>query len=159
MQSIGYSVTAVGRLWSLTAAGEVICFMLAGHLADLWGRKRVLLVGIVCMAFVFLGYTLSDAVVWIIAVQVVRSFAYACFEAPAMLLATELGLRAQRGRLASLYYFASGVGGITGSVAGGAIARNFGYVTMIRGVVCLMLVGAVVTAALMPRLRATDPPS
>ena len=154
MGTLGYSVTAIGRLWSLAAIGEVICFMLAGHLADVWGRKRVLLIGIGCMAFVFTGYTLSAALAWIIAVQIVRSFAYACFEAPAMLLATELGLRGQRGRLASLYYFAVGIGGITGSVVGGAIARNFGYVTMIRSVVGLMLVGAIIMAMRMPRLRA-----
>jgi MFS family permease len=159
MQTIGYSVTAVGQLWSLAAVGEVVCFLIAGHLADLWGRKRVLLLGIVCMACVFLGYTLSDALLWIVAVQVVRAFAYACFEAPAMLLATELGLRGQRGRLASLYYFATGVGGITGAVVGGAIARNFGYVTMIRGVVCLMLLGAAMAAMLMPRLRSATRPS
>ena len=153
MQSVGYSKTAVGGLWALAAMGEVPCFLLAGYLADRWGRRRVLLTGIVCMAGVFLGYTLSTSLLWLIAVQMLRSFAYASYEAPALLYATELGLRRQRGRLASFYYAASGGGGITGSVAGGAIAQETGLVAMYRGVVGLMLVGVLAAGRMLPQLR------
>ncbi len=82
-----------------------------------------------------------------------RSFAYASYEAPALLYATELGLRRQRGRLASFYYAASGGGGITGSVTGGAIAQETGLVAMYRGVVGLMLVGVIAAGRMLPQLR------
>ncbi|MDQ5854518.1 MAG: MFS transporter [Chloroflexota bacterium] len=153
MQSVGYSKTAVGSLWALAAAGEVPCLILAGHLADLWGRKRVLLTGVLCMACVFLWYTVSTALIWLVAVQLFRSFAYACFEAPALLLATELGLRRQRGRLASFYYSASGVGGIAGPVVGGAIAQEIGLAPMYRGVAALMIIGVVVAGRGLPGIR------
>jgi MFS family permease len=153
MESVGYSRTAVGSLWALAAMGEVPCFVIAGYLADRWGRKRVLIMGMVLMACVYLGYTISTNLLWLIVVQLVRSLAYASYEAPALLYTTEMGLRQQRGRLASLFYAASGGGGITGSVVGGAVAQETSLVTMYRGVVVIVLVGVLATGRMLPRLR------
>jgi MFS family permease len=149
MQGIGYSKTAVGGLWGLAALGEVPCFILAGYLTDRWGPRRVLITGILCMAGVFFGYTLVRILAGFVLVQMVRSFAYACFEAPALVYTTELGLRRQRGRLASFYYSAGGLGGITGSIAGGAVAQRIGLPAMFRVVVGLMLLGAFAGGRLM----------
>ncbi|HZG69860.1 MAG TPA: MFS transporter [Herpetosiphonaceae bacterium] len=151
MQSVGYSKTAVGSLWGLAAMGEVPGLLLAGYLADRWGRKRVLITGMSLMAGVFLGYTVSTALLWLVAIQLVRSLAYSSYEAPALLYATELGLRHQRGRLASLFYAAGGVGSIAGSLLGGAIAREVGLVIMYRGVVAFMVLGILVAGSWLPR--------
>ncbi len=151
MQGIGYSKTAVGGLWALAALGEAPCFILAGYLADRWGRKRVLLIGLACMATVYFGYTVATALAWMIAVQLLRSFAYASFEAPALLLATELGLRRQRGRLASFYYTAVGAGGILGPIVGGALAQEVGLPAMYRIVVVAMLLVVLSVGWLIPR--------
>lgn len=159
MQNSGYSKTAVGSLWGLAAMGEVVCFILAGWLADLWGRKRVMVTGLAGMSIVFLGYTISTALPWLILIQLWRSFSYACFEATGLLLATELGLRRQRGRLASLYYSAGGGGGITGSLVGGAVADRVGIVEMFRTIVIIMWIGAAYGAWKMPRLRLAQQPS
>ena len=88
--------------------------------------------------------------------QLFRSFAYSCFEAPALLYATELGLRQQRGRLAGLYYSANGAGGIAGATLGGALAQRSGLPATYRAVVLLMLLVALVVAKTMPRLRAGE---
>jgi MFS family permease len=157
MTTLGYSTTMVGGLWALAALGEVACMILAGQLSDRWGRKRVMLSGFVCMSGVYLAYTLSAALAWLVAVQLVRAFAYASFEAPALLYATELGLRRQRGRLAGLYYSAGSLGGIAGSVAGGAVAQQIGMPLMFRAVVVIMLAVAVVIGRVMPRLRPAQP--
>ncbi|MBC8077397.1 MAG: MFS transporter, partial [Chloroflexales bacterium] len=153
MGRLGYSQTDVGALWALAALGEVPCLMLAGYLSDVWGRKRVLLLGLSGMACVFAAYTLSAAGAWMIGVQIVRSFTYSCFEAPALLYATDLGLRQQRGRLAGLYYSANGVGGIAGATIGGVAAQAVGLPLMYRGVVVLMLLTALVVARIMPGVR------
>src|SRR5439155_2980068 len=80
MATIGYSKTAIGGLWALAALGEAPCMILTGHLSDRWGRKRVMLTGFVGMSGVYLAYTLSPMLAWIVGVQLVRSFAYASME-------------------------------------------------------------------------------
>ena len=157
MNTIGYSQTAIGGLWALAALGEVPCLLFAGHLSDRWGRKWVMLMGMGLMSGVFLAYTLSSAFAWLVGAQMVRSLAYASFEAPSLLYATELGLRQQRGRLAGMYYSASGVGGIVGSAAGGATAQQIGLPLMFQGVVAIMLATVAIMAKVMPRLRPAPP--
>jgi MFS family permease len=157
MTTLGYSQTAIGGLWAQAALGEVPCLLLAGYLSDRWGRKWVMLVGMGLMSCVFLAYTLSPAFAWLAGAQVVRSLGYACFEAPSLLYATELGLRQQRGRLAGLYYSASGIGSILGSAIGGAVAKQVGLPLMFQGVVVIMLLTVLIGARVMPRLRPPAP--
>jgi MFS family permease len=157
MTTLGYNQTAIGGLWALAALGEAPYMLLAGHLSDRWGRKWVMLAGMALMSGVFLAYTVSPLFAWLVGAQMVRSLAYASFEAPALLYATELGLRQQRGRLAGMYYSASGLGSILGSVAGGGAAQQFGMPLMFRGVVATMLAMVVVMARVMPRLRSPAP--
>ncbi|MFL5806211.1 MAG: MFS transporter [Roseiflexaceae bacterium] len=159
MKSIGYSQTAVGGLWALAALGEAPCMILAGHLSDRWGRKPVMLTGFVGMSIVFLAYSLAPTLAWIVGVQLLRSMAYASFESTALLYATELGLRRQRGRLVGMYYSAGGLGGIAGSAVGGAVAQLAGMAPMFMGVVVFMVVTAAIVGKTMPRLRSLAPES
>ena len=149
----GYSQTQISGLWALTALGEVGFLLLAGYLADRFGRKWVIVSGVSIMACVYVAYTIAPAFWWFVGIQVVRSFAYSSFEAPALLYATELGLRQRRGRLAGLYYSTSGAAGVLGALLGAAAAQTFGYNTMYRAVALGMLAIAATVAVVMPRLR------
>src|SRR5262249_34934618 len=79
------------------------------------------------------------------------------FESTALLYATELGLRRQRGRLVGMYYSAGGLGGIAGSAVGGAVAQRAGMAPMFMGVVGVMVVTAAVVGRTMPPLPALAP--
>jgi MFS family permease len=156
MADQGYTQTQISGLWALAAAGEVIWLFVAGLLADRIGRKWVIITGVVGMACIYLLYLLARGFVWFIPIQIMRSFTYSCFETPALLYATELGLRKQRGRLAGLYNSAAGLGGITGSAAGGWIAQVFGMAATFSSAALLMIVMGFVAALVMPRRKSAQ---
>lgn len=140
----GLSMTVVTRLWGIAAIGETGAMVLAGYLSDRWGSKRVIGFGIAGMGLLFVGYTFASGLSLLIPMQLVRSVAYSCYSAAAMLYATEMGLRKQRGRMAGLQGTASSLGGIAGSVAGGGMSEFLGLETMLRAVGGLMaLVGVI----------------
>jgi len=150
MNGLGYSQTQISGLWALAAAGEVLWLFVAGVLADRIGRKWVIVTGVAGMACIYTAYTFAPSFMWFLPIQIIRSFTYSCFETPALLYATELGLRTQRGRLAGLYYSASGIGGIAGSALGGAAAQAFGMAPMFRATTLILLLAALAAAIVMP---------
>ncbi len=153
MADNGYVQWQISGLWALAALGEVPCLYLAGLLADRFGRKWVLVTGVAGMASVYLAYTVSTAIAWILPVQLIRSFVYSCFEIPSLTYTTELGLRERRGRLAGLFYTANGGGGIIGSALGGALAQASDLVTLFRTASGVMWGAALFAAWRMPDRR------
>jgi MFS family permease len=150
MKTAGYSQTQISGLWGLAAAGEVFWLFIAGIMADKIGRKWVIIVGVAGMAGIYTAYTFATGFIWFVLIQMVRSFTYSTYETPALLYATSLGLRQQRGRLAGLYYTISAVGGVVGSIMGGTLANALGMETMFRIIAAFMLIIAVTAAIVMP---------
>lgn len=155
MNNQGYSQTQISGLWALAAAGEVIWLFVAGVLADRVGPKWVIVTGVAGMACIYTAYTFAPSFLWFLPIQIIRSFTYSCFETPALLYATALGIRNRRGRLAGMYYSASGIGGIAGSALGGAAAQAFGMVPMFRTASAILLLAAIAAALVMPGRVAT----
>jgi MFS family permease len=57
----------------------------------------------------------------------IRSLTYSSYETPALLMATELGLRQRRGRLAGIYHTIAALGGVIGSAVSGFIIAQTSY--------------------------------
>lgn len=167
MREQGFSNTIVTQLWGIAALGETVMMIVAGYLSDRLGSRRVVAAGLAGMGLVFVAYTLLPRMPWLIPIQLVRSLTFSSYEAAAMLYATEMGLRRQRGRMAGLQATASSVGGISGSAAGGAIAQALGLGLMIRATGALMVAVGFVAGLIMPAPRAaaerqepkSDPPA
>jgi MFS family permease len=138
MEDQGFSPTVITRLWGLAALGETVAMVVAGQLCDRWGSRVVLAGGMVGMGLVFVSYTLQPPLWGLVGVQLFRSLAFSAYSASAMLYATMMGLRGQRGRMAGLQATASSLGGITGAATGGGLAEMWGLTPMIRAVGILM---------------------
>jgi predicted MFS family arabinose efflux permease len=134
MSERGFSQTMVTRLWGIAALGEFGAMVLAGYLCERWGSHRLVALGLVGMGLVFVGYTQAQSIAALIPIQLFRSFAFSSYSAAAMLYATRMGLRRQRGRMAGLHASASSLGGISGAVTGGGLSSRFGLGQMIAGV-------------------------
>jgi len=143
---LGYSQTALGRLWALASLSELPFMMLAGRLSDRIGRLPMLGLGFLTWSLVFAGYVVAPGMPWIVLIQLVRGFAYSAYVATAMTYATEVRSRSQRGLASGLYGSAEGAGSILGSSMGGTLAQFTGFQAMIGTNAVLVFCGAVYLA-------------
>ena len=106
----------------------------------------MLILGFLAWTLVFLGYVFVPVMPWIVLIQLVRGFAYSAFTATAMIYATEVRSKSQRGQVSGFYGSAQGIGSILGSSMGGALAQFTNFRTMIGTNAVLILGGAVYLA-------------
>jgi len=153
VSELGYSQAQMSRLWALASLSEFPLMVVAGHFSDRLGRLPMLSLGFLAWALVFLGYVVLPGMPGILAVQLLRGFAYSAFTATAMTYAAEVRVRAQRGHASGLYNSAGGVGAILGASLGGALAQFAGFRLMILSQAALIFAGAVYLAIVALRHR------
>lgn len=127
MKSLDYSQSAISALWALAALGEVPALTIAGALADRWGRRPLLMTGLTGQASIYILYQFVAPTWGIVPLQMLRSLTYSSYETPALLVATEMGLRQRRGRLAGMYHTVAALGGVVGATIGGQLVAWQGY--------------------------------
>ena len=86
----------------------------------------------------------------IVPLQMFRSVSFSSYETPALLVATELGLRQRRGRFAGLYHTVAALGGVVGASVGGQIVGAWDYATSFTVAGILMAAVALLVARRLP---------
>jgi EmrB/QacA subfamily drug resistance transporter len=146
----------VVNAYTLALAG---CLLVAGRAADLYGARRLLLVGL-------LGLTVATAIAAaapspavLIAARAAQGAAAAlAYPASLALVPTLFPRQPERGRTFAIVGIADGLGAVVGAVAGGVVAGLLGWrwvfiVTIPLGLGALLLARAVVPASERARLR------
>jgi MFS family permease len=127
MKTLDYSQSSISALWALAALGEVPALTIAGLLADRWGRRPLLMAGLTGQASIYMLYQFVAPTWGIVPLQMIRSLTFSSYETPALLVATEMGLRQRRGRLAGMYHTIAALGGVVGATIGGQLVAWQGY--------------------------------
>lgn len=143
VESLGYSQGQMTRLWAVASLSEFPLMILAGWLGDRLGRLPMLSLGLALWAAVFTGYLFLPSMPWIIAVQLVRGFAYSAHTATAMTYAAEVRAREHRGRVSGFYGTAGSIGAILGTSLGGLLTEYAGFRAMIAACAALVFAGAI----------------
>lgn len=156
MKTLDYSQSAISALWALAALGEVPALTIAGLLADRWGRRPLLMAGLTGQASIYMLYQFVAPTWGIVPLQMLRSLTYSSYETPALLVATEMGLRQRRGRLAGMYHTIAALGGVVGATIGGQLVAWQGYTFSFLVAGIWMLFVAWFVASRLPR-RTTMP--
>jgi MFS family permease len=159
MHSLGYPQSSISALWALAALGEVPGLALAGILADRWGRRPLLMSGLIGQGLVYALYRLVAPTWGIVPLQMFRSLSFSSYETPALLVATELGLRQRRGRYAGLYHTVAALGGVVGASVGGFIVGAWDYATSFTIAGGLMIVVSLTVARKLPVKASSVPVS
>ncbi|MHA6194658.1 MFS transporter [Pseudomonas wadenswilerensis] len=115
--------------WLVTAfVMALAAFMVsAGRLADLFGRRRLLLLAMALFGLASLAAGLSDSLAALVAWRVVQGLSCAVLYTASSAIVAEAFDEARRGRAIGLLFSANGLGLALGPVAGGLLVAGLGW--------------------------------
>lgn len=117
-----------GTALAVFAAGNVAMLMVSGRLADSWGRKPLVLGGLVVSAAgtVWVGFT--DDVAWFMVATVVAGLGAGVLSPPLQAtVADVIGSRGRGGPALATFQMAADMGAVLGPIAAGLLADNLSY--------------------------------
>ncbi len=123
MEQAGYSRSAIGVLWSVGVAAEVVVFVAMHNFLIRAGVRLILIVSLVIAVIRWLLIAHCNHIVWLLVLaQVFHAFTFGTFHAASIEAVRRLFEPVQQGKGQAIYSGISfGAGGATGSLLGGYI--------------------------------------
>jgi len=158
---------ADGTTLQWTVAGYAITFaaglVTGGRLGDRWGRRRMLMVGLVAFAVTSAGCGLAQGAVALVGARLAQGAAAAVLLPQVLAIISSCYEGAARARAFRSYALTVGLAGVAGQLAGGALVQldpgGLGWRACFLVNVPVGLVAAALAHRLVPESRLTHPPS
>ncbi len=115
----GFREAFVGRVVTLTGAGVVLAALPAGLLADRWGRRRTLILGVMLEGFTFLVRALATHAAFIYPLSFVAGVGQSLYAIAAAPFLSEHSTPRERTHLFSAFFAIELVAAVVGSLLGG----------------------------------------
>jgi len=128
LESLGYSRTAVGLLWSLGVVAEILLFWVMSPLLARFSLKQILLTSflLATLRWLLLGSSLAESLPCLLGIQVLHAATFGSFHiASVHFVQHHFGPR-QQGQGQALYASVSGVGGALGALYAGYSWNSLG---------------------------------
>lgn len=128
LAAMGYSREAIGALWDLGVAAEIVIFLLMPRLLPRLGTRRLLLTAmtLASLRWVLIG-RFADCLPLLLLAQCLHAFSFGLYHAAAIHLIHHLFIGPHQGRGQALYNSLSfGAGGALGSLAAGYLWSGAG---------------------------------
>jgi EmrB/QacA subfamily drug resistance transporter len=143
----------VVNAYTLTFGGFLL---LGGRLADLLGRRRVFIGGLILFSVASLGGGLAQSDVWLIAARAVQGLGAALISPAALSLVTTMFAEgAERNRALGVWGAVAGSGGAAGVLLGGILTQYAGWEWVLFVNVPIGLAAAAIAPRLLPESRDT----
>ena len=128
-----------GTALGVFAVGNVAMLMVSGRLADSWGRKPVVLIGLLVSAAgtVWVGFT--STVPWFLVATVFAGLGAGLLSPPLQAtVADVIGSRGRGGPVLATFQMAADIGAVLGPIAAGLMADHLSYTTAfaLTGILC-----------------------
>jgi EmrB/QacA subfamily drug resistance transporter len=158
----GLHASITTGLWTMTGylLMSTVLLLPAGRFSDLFGRKRIYLVGFVGFALGSALCALAPSGGWLVGFRFLQGVGGAILASVATPIITEAFAPDELGRALGINSVAWVLGSVVGPVAGGALVSAFGWRSIFWVTVPFALAGAVVGAVVLPahgRARARPP--
>jgi len=125
--ALGASLMAIGVLGSASGFSRALFSIPLGSLSDRFGRKRVMLMGMICFTVAPLIYAISSNSLSLIPARVVLGVAMASTFSIGFVYVSELAATPIRSMAQGLYLTSMGLGFTLGPLLGGITAEMWGY--------------------------------
>src|SRR5882757_4057298 len=127
------------------------CLLLGGRMADLLGRRRMFMVGLVVFSLASLAGGLAQSEAWLIAARAIQGFGAALVSPAALsIITTTFAEGAERNRALGIWGAVAGAGGAAGVLLGGILTSGLSW----RWVLFVNVPIGLAAAALAPRVLA-----
>jgi len=130
--------------------------VLAGRAADIYGRRRVLYLGLAGFGIASLGAGLTTDIAWLIAARVLQGASCAILYTASASIVADAFPDAERGRALGLLFGANGVGLAIGPAIGGVLVTRFGWPSIFLVNVPLIVLGFLICAGSLHETRGTQ---
>src|SRR5215210_2749656 len=131
--------------------------LLGGRMADLLGRRRVFMGGLVLFALASLVGGFAQSETWLIAARAVQGLGAAILSPAALaIVTTTFRDGAERNRALGAWGAVAGSGGAAGVLLGGVLTDGLGWEWVLWVNVPIGLIAAAITPALVAESRASD---
>jgi MFS family permease len=97
---------------------------IGGHLSDRFGRKKVMLISLFAIAFVYLGFMIASSPGWFILLNALNGLCNSFFEPTSQALMADVTEKENRMKAYSLRYTAINIGASVGPLLGAYLAIN-----------------------------------
>jgi EmrB/QacA subfamily drug resistance transporter len=144
----------VVNAYTLTFGGFLL---LGGRLADLLGRRRIFIAGLVLFSLASLGGGLAQSDVWLIVARAVQGLGAAIISPAALSLVTTMFAEgAERNRALGVWGAVAGSGGAAGVLLGGVLTEYAGWEWVLFVNVPIGIAAALIAPRLLPESRDTE---
>jgi MFS family permease len=125
-KDLGATAMEIGVMMSGFYLGRLVMQLPAGIIADLAGRRIVVLVSLAGYTVSCLGYAASPTATWLLVSRVVQGFSAALFSVGARSLLNDLAGPRLRGLAQGTYASAVGLGFVVGPIVGSRLSHRHG---------------------------------
>lgn len=132
-----------GTALAVFAAGNVAMLMVSGRLADSWGRKPMVLVGLLVSATGTVWVGMTTSVPWFLAATVVAGLGAGLLSPPLQAtVADVIGSRSRGGPALATFQMAADLGAVLGPIAAGLLADylSYGAAFAVTGSLCALAI-------------------
>ncbi|MFW6264358.1 MAG: MFS transporter, partial [Cyanobacteriota bacterium] len=127
IEDIGGTPQEVGLVMGSFAIGLLLCRSWLGKVADVRGRKLVMLIGTAVVGLAPLGYLWVDSIPWLAAMRAFHGISIAAFTIAYSTLVVDLSPIRQRGELIGYMSLVAPIGMAVGPALGGYLQVGLGY--------------------------------
>ncbi len=144
---VAFTADAVQLSWIATAylLATAIFLVPAGKVADIYGRKKVFVCGLVLYTGASGLAAMVKTIAWLIGMRVVQGVGAAMFVTTGMAILTSVFPPHKRGRAIGIYVAAVYIGLSVGPFAGGVLTQHFGWRSLFVVVLALGVLAVLLT--------------